>query len=151
MTPVQPPRRHPVRTGTGRCRALCVALRGVDVKVILPSAGDSRLVDLAARSYFPELVSAGVHIFEYQPRFVHAKTMVIDGDLSIVGSANMDNRSFRLNFEVAAAFYDERIIRHLARRFEEDRRHSRTFPAQRRSAMVTQLLESIARLTSPVL
>jgi cardiolipin synthase len=78
------------------------AMRGLDVRVIAPARSDSRLVDLAARSYFPELVAAGARVFEYQPRFVHAKTFVVDDDISIIGTANLDNRSFRLDFEVIA-------------------------------------------------
>ena len=69
----------------------------------------------------------------------------------MVGTANLDNRSFRLNFEIAAAFYDPAVIARLARRFEDDRAASQPFPARRRSAATSQLLESIARLTSPVL
>ena len=88
---------------------------------------------------------------EFGPPMLHSKTMVIDETVAVVGTANLDNRSFRLNFEVAAAFYDERVIRHLARRFEQDRRHSHKLTTKRRSQMVTQLLESLARLTSPVL
>jgi cardiolipin synthase len=71
--------------------------------------------------------------------------------VGVVGTANLDNRSFRLNFEAAAAFYDARIIEHMSQRFEEDRRHSKHFSARRRGPGTTQLLESIARLTSPVL
>ena len=84
---------------------ISASLRGVDVRLRVPRKGDSRLVDLAARSYFPELVEAGVRIFEYEPRFIHAKTMVVDGDVGIIGTANLDNRSFRLNFEFAAVIY----------------------------------------------
>jgi cardiolipin synthase len=82
---------------------------------------------------------------------LHAKTIVVDDTVALVGTANLDNRSFRLNFEVAAAFYDAGVIDHLAHRFDSDRRHSHAFSTRRRSPMVTQLLESIARLTSPVL
>ena len=78
------------------------ALRGVDVRLLIPRRGDSRLIDLAARSYVPELVAAGVRVYEYGPRFIHAKTIVVDDDLAIVGSANLDNRSFLLNFEVTS-------------------------------------------------
>jgi cardiolipin synthase len=82
---------------------------------------------------------------------LHAKTLLADTTVAVVGTANMDNRSFRLNFEVAAAFYDPPTIDALARRFETDRAASRPFPARNRSERVTMLLESIARLTSPVL
>ncbi|HEY2628110.1 MAG TPA: cardiolipin synthase, partial [Usitatibacter sp.] len=66
-------------------------------------------------------------------------------------TANMDNRSFRLNFEVAAAFYDKSVIDQLVARFKEDRECSRVFQSRRRSGKLTILLESLARLTSPVL
>ena len=132
--------------------ALRVAeLRGVDVQVIVPREGDSKLVTMASRTYCQALVKAGIPIHEYGPPMLHAKTMIIDETVAVVGTANLDNRSFRLNFEVAAAFYDERVIQHLAKRFEDDRRHSRTFSTKRRSQVMTQLMESVARLTSPVL
>jgi len=127
------------------------ALRGLDVRVVVPARSDSAIVSAAARSYFDELVSAGVRVFEYQPRMLHTKALLIDDDTCLVGSANFDHRSFRLNFEVAAAFYDAPVIERLARRFQEDRRASKTFQIRRRSPVMGQLLESIARLTSPVL
>jgi len=77
--------------------------------------------------------------------------LVIDDTVGIVATANLDNRSFRLNFEVAAAFYDRATIDRLAKRFEIDREASHAFPAKRRPEMVTALFESVARLTSPVL
>jgi cardiolipin synthase A/B len=126
-------------------------LRGVDVRVIVPKEGDSKLVTAASRTYCESMRKAGIEVYEYGPPMLHAKTMVIDDTVAIVGTANIDNRSFRLNFEVAAAFYDHHTIERLAKRFEEDRAASRAFPAKRRPEMVTALFESIARLTSPVL
>jgi cardiolipin synthase A/B len=132
--------------------ALRVAvLRDVDVQVIVPKQGDSRLVTAASHTYCDALGRAGVLIFEYGPPMLHAKTLLVDDTMGIVGTANIDNRSFRLNFEVAAAFYDKAVIDHLARRFQEDRAFSKPFPHKRRGPRVTQMLESIARLTSPVL
>ena len=132
--------------------ALRVAvLRDVDVQVIVPKAGDSRLVTAASRTYCDALGRAGVHVFQYGPPMLHAKTMLVDDVMGLVGTANMDNRSFRLNFEIAAAFYDQGVIDHLAKRFQDDRRFSEPFPLRRRGPQITQLLESIARLTSPVL
>jgi cardiolipin synthase len=132
--------------------ALRVAeLRGVDVQVIVPKEGDSKLVTMASRTYCQSLAKAGIPVHEFGPPMLHAKTMVIDETVAVVGTANLDNRSFRLNFEVAAAFYDERVIRHLARRFEQDRRQSHKLATKPRSQLVTQLVESVARLTSPVL
>ena len=132
--------------------ALRVAvLRDVDVQVIVPKAGDSRLVTAASRTYCDALGRAGVHVFQYGPPMLHAKTMLVDDIMGLVGTANMDNRSFRLNFEIAAAFYDQGVIDHLVKRFQDDRRFSEPFPLRRRGPQITQLLESIARLTSPVL
>ena len=131
--------------------ALRVAvLRGVDVQVIVPIRGDSRLVTMASHTYCESLANSGIVMFQYGPPMLHAKTMVVDDAVALVGTANLDNRSFRLNFEIAAAFYDQVVIDKLARRFEQDRAVSQPFP-RRRNPRLTALLESIARLTSPVL
>lgn len=126
-------------------------LRGVDVEVIVPKEGDSKLVTMASHTYCDSLGKSGTEVYEYGPPMLHAKTMVIDDTVALVGTANMDNRSFRLNFEVAAAFYDPGTIARLAKRFEDDRAASRPFTAHRRSDTVSIFLESVARLTSPVL
>ena len=126
-------------------------LRGVDVQVIVPKQGDSKLVTAASHTYCESMRKAGIKLFEYGPPMLHAKTMVIDDTVGIVGTANLDNRSFRLNFEVAAVFYDAQTIAELAKRFERDRAASHPFPSKRRPEMVTALFESVARLTSPVL
>jgi cardiolipin synthase A/B len=129
------------------------ALRKVDVRIIVPKSGDSRLVTFAGRSYYPELLTAGARIFEYEGRFIHAKTMVIDGDFSIVGTANMDNRSFRLNFEVIAAVYGHELTSKLAAAFEDDLTHTREVRSRtlKREPLLVRLGESAARLMSPLL
>jgi cardiolipin synthase A/B len=129
------------------------ALRRVDVKVIIPRRGDSRLIDLAARSYLPELLAAGVRVFEYTPRFIHAKTMAIDEGVSIVGTANLDNRSFRLNFEVAALVFGEETNAVLARAFETDLAdaHELVLPEIDGAPFLTRLGQAGARLMSPLL
>jgi cardiolipin synthase len=129
------------------------AMRGVKVQVILPAASDSVLVDLAARSYFPELIAAGVRVYEYLPRFIHSKAIVVDRDLSIVGSANLDNRSFRLNFEVCAAVYGSAFATRLAAAFEDDLQNCREVTSRRirREPLVRRLGEATARLFSPLL
>jgi cardiolipin synthase len=100
-------------------------LRRVDARIIIPQRGDSRLIDLAARSYLPELVAAGVRVYEYTARFIHAKTMVIDEGVSVIGSANLDYRSFRLNFEVAALIFGDETNAVLAHAFEDDLKSAR--------------------------
>ncbi len=133
--------------------ALCsAALRGVRVELIVPRLSDSLIVTAAARSYFDELLRAGVHIYEY-PRMVHAKTMVVDGKIGIVGSANLDNRSFRLNFEVSMLFYDATALAELARLFHVDKEKSRhiTLKSRARVGLPMRLAEASARLLSPLL
>jgi len=74
------------------------ALRGVDVRLLVPRHSDSRIVSAAARSYFDELIAAGVKVWEYKARMLHSKTLVVDDHCAMIGTANFDNRSFRLNF-----------------------------------------------------
>jgi len=126
-------------------------LRGVDVQVIVPKLGDSRLVTAASHTYCESLAKAGIVVFEFGPPMLHAKTIVVDDTVAMVGTANLDNRSFRLNFEIAAAFYDAAVVKKLAGRFEADRAASNPFPFRKRNPRLTVILESIARLTSPVL
>jgi cardiolipin synthase len=129
------------------------ALRGVDVRLLVPEHGDNRLVDLAARSYFPDLLRVGAQVLEYTPRFLHAKTCVVDGDLCIVGTANLDNRSFQLNFEVVAAVYGEEANSTLAAAFERDLADARPVKGKelRREPFVRRASEAVARLFSPTL
>jgi cardiolipin synthase len=126
-------------------------LRGVDVQVIVPKQGDSRLVTAASHTYCESLGEVGVKVFEYGPPMLHAKTMIVDETVGVIGTANLDNRSFRLNFEVAAALYDADTIERMARRFDEDRKASQALALRRRGPRITTFLESVARLTSPVL
>jgi cardiolipin synthase len=128
-------------------------MRKVDVRIIVPKTGDSRLVTFAMRSYFPELVRAGARIFEYDGRFIHAKTMVVDDDLSLIGTANLDNRSFRLNFEVVVAVYGTETASRLAAAFDDDLQHTREVRARAltRESLLVRLGESGARLMSPLL
>ena len=130
---------------------LTAALRGVDVRVLVPKKGDSRMVDLAARSYFPELLEAKVRIFEYEPRFIHAKTLLCDDDVSIVGTANFDNRSFRLNFELCILFEDAGVAGALEAVLARDFERSRQVVVGRPLAFRSRLAEALARLLSPLL
>jgi cardiolipin synthase A/B len=132
---------------------VCAAMRGVDVRVIAPARGDSRLVDLAARSYFPEVLAAGGRVFEYTPRFIHAKTFVIDDDVAIVATANLDNRSFRLDFELAAVVYGPMINGKLEAAFQTDLAHCRELHRGRiaHQGFWTRLGQAGARLLSPLL
>ena len=129
------------------------ALRGVDVRVLLPGTSDQPLVDAAARSYFPELLAAGVRIHAYGPPALHAKTMLVDSDAAIVGSANLDNRSLRLNFEVVAICYGDVPVQRLERMFETDLRNAVEITSKtlKRQTLPGRLFEGAARLLSPML
>ena len=76
------------------------AYRGVDVRLLVPRRSDNRLVQLAGRSFYPALLRAGVRVYEYLPAVLHGKTWVFDSEHLAIGSANLDNRSFKLNFEI---------------------------------------------------
>jgi len=130
------------------------ALRGLDVRVVVPApaVNDSRLVALAAASYYDDLLEVGARVFEYMPGMMHAKYVLID-DWSVVGSANIDVRSFYLNYEIVAMFYDAGFTADLSERFLDDLSHTREIaPADRESVGgVHRLLEATARVLSPLL
>ena len=97
--------------------ALCgCARRGVKTTMIFPARNDSWVVGAASRSYYAALLGAGVEIFEYHPGLLHAKTLTIDGDLTLVGSANLDRRSFDLNYENNLLVYDPTLTRQIRER-----------------------------------
>ena len=128
------------------------AMAGLDVRLVVPRRSDSRLVTLAARSYFGQLLEAGVKVYEYGPRMLHAKTLLVDDALAIVGSANFDHRSFRLNFEVSVLFDDAGIAAELAALIEHDLASApRVQKGRPRSLLGARLPEAFARLLSPLL
>ncbi|WP_374492342.1 cardiolipin synthase [Brachymonas sp.] len=128
------------------------ARRGVEVRIMVPRHSDSHLVTAAARSYYPSLLEAGVHIFEYQGRMLHAKTLVVDRGYAMVGSANFDNRSLLLNFEIALALYSESLNGQLARMFTRDLARCRPISGEEAAEpWFRQLPVAVARLLSPLL
>ncbi len=87
--------------------ALCAsARRGIDTTIVFPARNDSWIVAAASRSYYCELLAAGVRIFEYEGGLLHTKSLTLDGEVTLIGSANMDRRSFDLNYENNILFYD---------------------------------------------
>ena len=128
------------------------AHRGVDVRLLVPHKTDSIWVDAASRTYHDELLAAGAQIYLYESPMLHAKTAIVDDALAIVGTANLDNRSFRLNFEVVATFYGGPCVADLARAFEVDLAHAkRKELREAKSPFVQRLLASAARLLAPQL
>ena len=104
--------------------------RGVRVVLLLPGDIDHEIVEAASRAGFGRLLDAGVEIYEYQAGLLHAKTMTIDGEWAMVGSANMDNRSLALNNEISLVAYDREVAGRLQTIFEEDLSNSRAIDAQ---------------------
>lgn len=134
-------------------RALVTAaMRGVDVRLIVPEKPDVVIVGSAAKTYYEALVRGGVRIFEYKA-MLHAKTMVVDEVWAIVGSANADIRSFRLNFELGALVVDPAFATGLEKRFQQDLKASRevTLTMIKHRSFATRLRNHIARLLSPLL
>jgi cardiolipin synthase len=127
------------------------ALRGVDVRLMVPRQSDSKLVTAAARSYFDELIAAGVKIWEYEARMLHSKTLLVDDHCAMVGTANFDNRSFRLNFEVMAVVFGPELALPLEAQFHEDSTHAAQVPPHRHETFWRRLWEATARLLSPLL
>ncbi|MBI5500727.1 MAG: cardiolipin synthase [Deltaproteobacteria bacterium] len=127
--------------------------RGVDVRILVPGKSDLPLIRLAGRSYYRELLEAGVKLYEHRPGMLHAKTMVVDCAWSTVGSANMDIRSFRLNFEVNVLVSGEGMARQLESIFLADIAKARPVALEsvlRRPARA-RFLEGVARVLSPIL
>ena len=128
------------------------ALGGLDVRLVVPRRSDSRMVTLAARSYFDELLKAGVKVYEYGPRMLHTKALVTDDEFCVVGSANFDHRSFRLNFEASMMLRDRATCAQLASVLEGEMEQSTRVRLDRPLGLWRHRLpEAFARLLSPVL
>jgi cardiolipin synthase A/B len=129
------------------------ALRGVQVRMIVPEHSDQPLTATASRSYAEELMNVGIQIFRFLPGMIHAKAMIIDGAFATVGTANMDVRSFRLNFEVNALIYGGGAVESLKRSFESDLAESELIDAKRfgTRSFWPRAAEGAARLLSPLL
>lgn len=105
--------------------ALCAsARRGVETTIILPAKNDSLIVAAASRSYYADLLEAGVRIFEYEGGLLHTKSLTLDGEVSLIGSANMDRRSFELNYENNVLIYDPGLTTEIRARQQDYLAHS---------------------------
>ena len=134
--------------------ALLIAIQsGLDVKILIPGISDSKMVNAAASAYYTELLHYDAKIYKYNKGFVHAKTMVIDDDLAIIGSANMDYRSFDLNFEVNAMIYSKKIAKQLTEAFEDDLKEAKLIDKDSwlNRPKYIHLWEKVVRLISPFL
>ena len=134
--------------------ALKIAARsGLDVRLMIPDKPDHLLVYPATLSYADELAQAGARIFIYRNGFLHAKTVLVDHEMGSVGTANMDYRSFRLNFEVNAFFYDADLGGRLRDVYLDDLRLCTPFDRAKAfgNRYVWAVKEGVSRLVSPLL
>lgn len=129
------------------------ALAGVDVRVIIPKKGDSKMVQWASRSFIEDMLEAGVKIYLYEKGFNHSKLMVCDDDLCSCGSANVDFRSFENNFEANAFIYDTKTVAAIKQVFINDLEHCRLLDGEqfKKRPFLEKLWESVLRLFSPLL
>lgn len=138
--------------------AILIALKsaarsGIKVELMLPRIGDSWAARYASRSYFEELIESGIHIYWYCKGMFHAKTMMVDGKFSTIGTCNMDYRSFDINFEINALIFDEETTMNLSDKFDEDLHDCQKIDAEEWSerSLTYKFKESFCRLWAPLL
>lgn len=128
------------------------ALRGVDVRILLPDKADHLLVWLSAFTYYEESIPYGVKLFRYKRGFLHQKVMLIDDRMAAVGTANLDNRSFRLNFEIMAFVPDGKFVGEVREMLEQDFSNSTEVKVEEftEKPFLFRAVCRAARLTAPV-
>ncbi len=129
------------------------AMRGLDVRIIIPGLADKWLVKRAAMSYVPYVTQAGVQMYEYGRGFMHQKVMLLDDDVSVIGTANFDNRSFRLNFEITVVTIDRTFAADVEAMLEQDFANSTLITAEQTAnrSLWFNVTSRVARLFSPIL
>jgi cardiolipin synthase A/B len=129
------------------------SLRGVEVHLVVSEMGDHPIVSLAQESYYEELLEAGIRIHPYRTNFLHAKHLSIDNAVAVIGSSNLDIRSFALNAEVMLMLYDSDVVSRLAA--EQERYYANaellTLATWEQRSFGRKLAENLARLLSPLL
>ncbi|RBP31960.1 cardiolipin synthase [Marinobacter pelagius] len=129
------------------------ALRGVDVRILIPETPDNHLIKLAAYSYLVQASQAGICIYRYQPGFMHQKVVLVDNRYAAVGTANLDNRSMRLNFEITAVNTDRQFVSDVEQMLEEDLNSCRLMTERdyRDRSILFRLTCRAIRLSAPLL
>ena len=129
------------------------ASTGVEVHLMIPCKPDHPFVYWATFSNAAALLDSGVHIHTYQNGFIHSKLCMIDDEVVSVGTANMDYRSFELNFEVNAFVYDKTIAQQLKKAYQEDIKKSKLLTKEKynQRSLKIKIKEDIAKLVSPIL
>ncbi|QSP95889.1 cardiolipin synthase [Marinobacter salinisoli] len=128
------------------------ALRGVDVRILIPEKADSRIIGLAAYSYLAQAAQTGIRIYRYQPGFLHQKVVLVDNRYAAVGTANLDNRSMRLNFEISMITTAAHFVASVESMLKDDFGNSRTMTEQDYQArsIVFRLTCRALRLLGPL-
>ena len=129
------------------------SLSGIDVRIIFPKIADHKMVNNASYSYFEDILKSGGKVYLYNKGFIHSKIVIIDDKIASSGSANMDLRSFMLNFEINAFIYDKDIIKVMTKDFFDDINQSEEINHEKfkNRSIIKKTRESIARLFSPIL
>lgn len=129
------------------------AARGVRVRLLVPRQVIPKVAGAASRTYYGELVEAGIDVFQYNKGVLHAKVMIIDGEIAEVGSSNYDLRSYRLNYEVCAVMYHSDVSRELTEQFERDLAEATPYRLEdhMHHTSFERMLDQAARLLSPLL
>jgi len=132
---------------------ITASLRGVDVQIIIPGKSDSRVALLGTESMIGEMLESGIKIFRYTHGFIHSKTIVIDNEISSIGSANMDFRSLETNFEINAVIYNEELASEMIGLFQSDllKCHPIIPEEWHHRPFLRRLIASLARLVSPLM
>ncbi len=138
----------------GLLKALQAAsLSGVDVRIMIPTVSDSKMLTYASASYVNECLKAGMKIYSYDAGMLHAKTMIVDDEFASVGSTNFDFRSFEHNFEANMQVYSKAFNAQMADIFYNDIKScTRILPTEWNKRPITKkVMSSITRLLSPIL
>jgi cardiolipin synthase len=132
---------------------ILAALRGVDVRIIIPKKPDKWTVWFAAFAYMKQALSAGVKFYRYEKGFLHQKVMLVDDSLAVVGTANLDNRSFRLNFELSVLINDDHFAARMDRMLQDDFANSHQISIEEASehSLLGRIAIAGSRLLSPIL
>ncbi len=127
------------------------AKRGVDVRIIMPGIPDKKVVYRMSRSYYRDLLQAGVRIFEYTPGFVHAKASLVDDCIGSVGTVNLDYRSLYLHYECNALFYRASLLADLKKDLEASMEASRERTMREENkGLVHKIIDGVLRIFAPL-
>ena len=129
------------------------SLGGVEVNLMMPARTDSTIIHYGSMSYIKELLRAGVNVYLFEKGFIHSKSISVDGEICMVGSANMDNRSMLHDFEVMSLIYNPQCAAILEEQFDEDISRCEKLSLQKweKRGYKEKLYEGLARLVSPML